>query len=123
LENRKRLAHNARVLCAGPRRTLSILAPADLDELLDIADFGRHLGCCVVDSECVVGLRELCGGPIQCCGVEIRLCARRAMGLVQASPNPEWWLQKGDDVCGAEARLVKRGKSVINCHWCLQLSA
>jgi hypothetical protein len=23
-------------------RTLGILAPADLDELLDIADFGRH---------------------------------------------------------------------------------
>jgi hypothetical protein len=26
------------------RRTLSILAPADLDELLDIGDFGRHRG-------------------------------------------------------------------------------
>jgi hypothetical protein len=25
-------------------RTLGILAPADLDELLDIGDFGRHLG-------------------------------------------------------------------------------
>jgi hypothetical protein len=25
-------------------RTLGILAPADLDELLDVADFGRHFG-------------------------------------------------------------------------------
>lgn len=28
---------------SGGERTLSILAPADLDELLDIGDFGRHL--------------------------------------------------------------------------------
>jgi hypothetical protein len=26
------------------KRTAGILAPADLDELLDIGDFGRHLG-------------------------------------------------------------------------------
>jgi hypothetical protein len=28
------------------KRTLGILAAADLDELLDIGDFGRHFGGC-----------------------------------------------------------------------------
>jgi hypothetical protein len=31
-------------ICRSGRRTLSILAPADLDELLDVGNFGRHLG-------------------------------------------------------------------------------
>lgn len=38
-----RLFHQNQIFLQVGKRTLSILAPADLDELLDIGDFGRHL--------------------------------------------------------------------------------
>lgn len=48
------VAVHARGMCAAQqlrpdgdgRRTLGILAAADLDELLDVGDFGRHFGGC-----------------------------------------------------------------------------
>ena len=38
------------------RRTLGILAPADLDELLDVGNFGRHLDDLCVDGSLEFGI-------------------------------------------------------------------
>jgi len=49
------------------RRTLGVLAAADLDELLDVGDFGRHFGgggCRVVKVRWISQKRAVCGCQI-----------------------------------------------------------
>lgn len=59
--------------CKGKGHTLGILAPADLDELLDIGDFGRHLDGVVCDGEmcdcCRGEIVNFCGSRSICPGL------------------------------------------------------
>ena len=48
------------------KRTGSVLAAADLDELLDIGDLGRHVGGVVRRVVCVTGRRDVVGGSCFC---------------------------------------------------------
>lgn len=48
------------------KRTGSVLAAADLDELLDIGDLGRHVGGVVRRVVCVTGQRDVVGGSCFC---------------------------------------------------------
>ena len=87
------------------RRTLGILAPADLDELLDVGNFGRHLDDLCVDGSLEFGIdREVRernivvdSGPGET-SLEKHGLQR---GWPQALLLRAWW---GDDVCGVNER-------------------
>lgn len=87
------------------RRTAGILAPADLDELLDVGNFGRHLDDLCVDGSLEFGIdREVRernivvdSGPGET-SLEKHGLQR---GWPQALLLRAWW---GDDVCGVNER-------------------
>jgi hypothetical protein len=82
------------------RRTLGILAPADLDELLDVGNFGRHLDDLCVDGSLEFGIVKFGDefGQCRCPGVdELASNARATKGCPQALLLWAWW---GDDVRG-----------------------
>ena len=87
------------------RRTLGILAPADLDELLDVGNFGRHLDGIVWTSRWGSD-REVRGRICPMVWSEhLAWMHGPPRGWPQALLLRAWW---GDDVCGAPHGKARR---------------